>query len=85
MAAVLALTPILIAIVLLLLKQSSWVAALAGANGAASEHDPVGEPRGERQRAAAARALPVAAAAIHGYATDEGAAKRPGALSPGIP
>ena len=31
MAAVLALTPILIAIVLLLLKQSSWVAALAGA------------------------------------------------------
>lgn len=30
MAAVLALTPILIAIVLLLLKQSSWVAALAG-------------------------------------------------------
>lgn len=31
MAAVLALTPILIAILLLLLKQSSWVAALAGA------------------------------------------------------
>ena len=30
-------------------------------------------------------ALPVAAAAIHGYAAGEGAAKRPGALSPGIP
>ncbi|WP_209324745.1 L-lactate permease [Brevibacterium renqingii] len=36
MAAVLALTPILIAIVLLLLKQSSWIAALAGAVVAAA-------------------------------------------------
>src|SRR5699024_5974502 len=35
MAAVLALSPILIAIVLLLLKQSSWIAALAGAVAAA--------------------------------------------------
>src|SRR5699024_10530363 len=36
MAAVLALTPILIAIALLLLKQSSWIAALAGAVAAAA-------------------------------------------------
>src|SRR5699024_4016818 len=35
MAAVLALTPILVAIVLLLLKQSSWIADLAGAVAAA--------------------------------------------------